>query len=431
MLSAVVLFAVNVLNFYDRYVAGALTEPIRKEFHLSDTQIGLLGSAFIWIYAVVGVPLGMIADSASRKKLLAASILVWSSLTASAAFAGSFVLLLFSRAGVGVGEAGCAPAATSWLGDLFPPEKRSRALAFFMLAVPVGGALSFFIGAPLAQARGWRSAMILAAAPALLLIPLLFLLPEPHRGASEVRPAAPASQSIWHVLLIPTLWWIIASGALLNFNMYAIAQFLTAFLSRIHGLSLASSGTASGIIHLTGGVSGCIIGGYLGDSIASRRKDGRLRIAAMTTLAAAPFAYFGVLQPAGSLVLAVIFLALTYALLTTYYGLVYSAIQDLVAPNRRGATMSIYFMAMYACGASFGPVLTGRLSDFLAHRAATAAGSAIVGEQFRAVGLQQAMLVIPVLSVALSGVLYLGSRSMRVDIDRRQAVPAPSHSIAS
>src|ERR1700757_1195311 len=84
LLSALVLFAVNVLNFYDRHVPGALTEPIRKEFHLTDTQIGLLGSAFIWIYALIGLPLGRIADSASRKKLLAAPVLFWSSLTALA-----------------------------------------------------------------------------------------------------------------------------------------------------------------------------------------------------------------------------------------------------------------------------------------------------------------------------------------------------------
>jgi len=117
-----------------------------------------------------------------------------------------------------------------------------------------------------------------------------------------------------------------------------------------------------------------------------------------------------VLQPRGSLLIATIFLTLAYALLTTYYGLVYSAIQDLVAPNQRGATMAIYFMAMYMCGASFGPLLTGRLSDFLAHRAASLAGSAAVNESFRAIGLQQAMLIIPVLSVALALVLYFGSR---------------------
>jgi predicted MFS family arabinose efflux permease len=422
LFSALVLFAINALNFYDRHVPGALTEPIRKEFHLTDTQIGLLGSVFIWIYALVGLPLGRIADSASRKKLLAAAVVIWSSLTASAAFAGSFTMLLFSRVGVGVGEAGCAPAATSWLGDLFPPDKRSRVLALFMLGVPVGGALSFFFSGPLAQAYGWRAAMVLAAAPALLLVPLLLLLPEPERGASEIHPAPLSRSSMWTILRIPTLWWIIASGALLNFNMYAIATFLPAFLSRIHGVSVASSGVASGILYLTGGLTGCFIAGYFGDGIANRRKDGRLRIAAMTSLVAAPLACFGVLQPAGSLLVAVIFLTLAYSLLTSYYGLVYSAIQDLVAPNQRGATMAIYFMAMYMCGASFGPVLTGRLSDFLAHRAAAQAGFANITEALRAVGLQKAMLTIPVLSVVLAAVLYAGSRTIVTDIAARRPV---------
>ncbi len=430
LLSAFVLFAINVLNFYDRHVPGALTEPIRKEFHLTDTQIGLLGSAFIWIYALIGLPLGRIADSASRKKLLAVAILIWSSLTASAAFAGSFTMLLFSRIGVGIGEAGCAPAATSWLGDLFPPDKRSRVLALFMLGVPVGGALSFFFSGPLAQAYGWRAAMILAAAPALLLVPALLLLPEPKRGASEICPAPLVPSSTWTILRIPTLWWIIASGALLNFNMYAIATFLPAFLSRVHGLSLASSGTVSGVVYITGGLTGCALAGYVGDAAIRRRKDGRLRIAALTSLAAAPLACFGVLQPAGSLLAAVIFLTLTYSLLTSYYGLVYSAIQDLVAPNQRGATMAIYFMAMYMCGASFGPLLTGRLSDFLAHRAAAQAGSATVTEALRAVGLQQAMLIIPVLSVALAAVLFAGSRTMATDAGQREPAATSAAAVA-
>jgi predicted MFS family arabinose efflux permease len=431
VLSALVLFAINALNFYDRHVPGALTEPIRKEFHLTDTQIGLLGSVFIWIYALVGLPLGRIADSASRKRLLASAMFLWSALTASAAFAASFGVLLFSRVGVGVGEAACAPTATSWLGDLFPPDKRSRVLALFMLGVPVGGALSFFFSGPLAQSYGWRAAMILAAAPAVLLIPALLLLPEPQRGASEIHPVPLTSTSMWSILRIPTLWWIIASGALLNFNMYAIATFLPAFLSRLHGLSLASSGVASGIVYLTGGLCGAATAGYFGDAIANRRKDGRLRIAALTALAAAPLACLGVLQPATSFFAAVIFLTLTYSLLTSYYGLVYSAIQDLVAPNQRGATMAIYFMAMYMCGASFGPLLTGRLSDLLARRAANLAGSATVVEHFRAIGLQQAMLIIPVLSVILALVLYLGSRSIIADVRSSEAVPAASHSLAS
>jgi MFS family permease len=418
--SALVLFAVNVLNFYDRHVPGALTEPIRKEFHLSDTQIGLLGSAFIWIYALVGLPLGRIADTASRRKLLAAAILIWSSLTASAAFASNFALLLISRAGVGVGEAGCAPAATSWLGDLFPPHKRSRVLALFMLGVPLGGALSFFFSGPIAQSYGWRVSMMVAAAPALLLIPCVLFLPEPRRGASEIRSTPLPPAYVLSILRIPTLWWIIASGALLNFNLYAIATFLPALLGRIHRLSVSAAGIATGIVYIIGGIAGCALAGYLGDIIATRRKDGRLRIASMTALAAVPLACFAVLQPVGSLLLAISLFTIAYALLSSYYGLVYSAIQDLVAPNQRGSAMAIYFMAMYMCGASFGPLLTGRLSDFLAHRAAAQAGSAVIAESFRAIGLQQAMLIIPVLSVILAAVLYVGSRTMLTDVTTRQ-----------
>jgi MFS family permease len=420
--SVIVLFAINILNFYDRHVPAALVEPMRKEFHLDDTQIGLLGSAFIWIYALIGVPLGRLADSASRKKLLAWGVVVWTALTASAGLVTTYLMLLFTRVGVGVGEAACAPTATSWLGDLFPAHQRSRLLALFMLGVPVGGALGYFFSGPLAQAYGWRAAMVLAAVPALLLVPALLFLHEPERGASETHRAPLAPASMWSLLRIPTFWWIIASGALLNFNAYAFATFLPAFLSRVHGLSLARSGIATGAAYLAGGVLGGLLAGFLGDSIVRRRKDGRMLCASILALVAIPLACIGILQPAGSLYMALTFLGLTYAALTTYYGFVYSALHDIVAPNQRASAMAIYFLAMYLCGASFGPLLTGKLSDVLAHRAAALAGSATVTEAFRATGLQQAMLIIPALCVALAFVLYMGSRSIVTDIERREIV---------
>src|SRR3981189_395186 len=103
--SVVVLFAINILNFYDRHVPGALVEPMPKAFHLKASRIGLIGSAFIWIYAIVGVPLGRIADSPSRKKLLAWGVVIWTAMTASAGLASTYAMLLLSRLGVGGGEA--------------------------------------------------------------------------------------------------------------------------------------------------------------------------------------------------------------------------------------------------------------------------------------------------------------------------------------
>src|SRR5579871_2639738 len=237
-----VLVAVNVLNFYDRHVLGALTEPLRKEFHLNDSQVGLLGSAFIWLYALVGLPLGRVADRWSRRQLLACGMLVWSALTAVAAAATNYTMLLFSRLGFAVGEAVVATAATSWIGDLFPAHARSRPLALFMLGVPVGGALSYFFSGPIAQAYGWRTAMVIAALPAFLLLPVLLFLHEPERGASETHLVTEAPASMWSVLKIPTLWWIILSGAMVNFNMYAIGTFMPALLGRIHGLKVGPAG---------------------------------------------------------------------------------------------------------------------------------------------------------------------------------------------
>src|SRR5260370_7237731 len=123
ILAVLVLFGINLLNFYDRNAPGALVEPMRHEFGLSDTQIGLLGSAFIWIYAIVGIPFGRIADVWSRKKLLAFGVVLWASLTAMAGFPQSFPFLLFTRLGVGLRRAPSAPTVTTCLRLLFPPTK--------------------------------------------------------------------------------------------------------------------------------------------------------------------------------------------------------------------------------------------------------------------------------------------------------------------
>ena len=411
--SLAILCAINILNFYDRQVLSTLTEPVRKEFSLSDTQIGMLTTAFTLLYAVIGVPLGRLADRWNRKKLLASGVTVWSALTASTAVAGTYGFLLFSRLGVAVGEAVCAPVGTSWIADLYAPYKRSGALALFMLGVPIGMSLSSLCSGPVAQAFGWRAAMVLAAGPALLLIPALLTLHEP-RTQSEPR----ASASAWIILRIPTLWWIIASGAIFNFTMYAFAVFLASFLMRVHGVSLSSAGIASAGIFGVGGVLGGLAGGRVGDRVAVKRKDGRMRAAAVAALIAAPLVFLGILQPAGAVALAIPLLAIAYGFFNMYYGLVYSSIHDVVSPSLRGTAMAFYFMVMYLGGASFGSLITGHLSDRMAARAAIAAGSHGVSEAAKAIGLQQAMFIIPAMAIALALVLYAGSRTIEGDMIR-------------
>ncbi|MDQ6705619.1 MAG: MFS transporter [Acidobacteriota bacterium] len=413
--SLAILLAVNILNFYDRQALGTLAEPIRHEFHLSDAQLGALTTTFTVLYAIVGLPLGRLTDTWSRRKLLGAGVGVWSALTGLSGLAGSFGMLMFSRLGVAVGEAVCAPAATSWLGDLFPPGRRARALGIFMLGVPIGSALSNIVSGPFGQAFGWRKALMLAALPAIALIPVLLRMHEPERGASESHAVASKMRAT-SILRIPTLWWIVASGALINFNLYTLATFMPAFLIRWHGFSLARAGLFTGIGWGVAGIVAVLTSGYVGDRMVVKKRNARMLLASVAAFLAAPTALFGILEPAGTGILALLLLSVSYGFLNMYYGLVYSSIQDIVPPSLRGTTMAVYFMAMYLCGASFGPLITGKLSDMMARRAA---GSGVVTEAAKAIGLQQAMCIMPVLSVALALVLYAGSRTIVRDMERR------------
>src|SRR5580658_9230767 len=127
-LALFILFAINLLNFFDRQLLGALGAPIRKEFHLSDTGLGTLGTVFTIMYAIVGLPVGRLSDKWSRTRLIAVGTGVWSLLTAASGFVHNFTQMFICRLGVGVGEAACAPAGQSLIGDLFPPAQRARAM---------------------------------------------------------------------------------------------------------------------------------------------------------------------------------------------------------------------------------------------------------------------------------------------------------------
>ena len=387
-----VLFLVNVLNYYDRQTLAAILEPLRHEFSLSDTQLGGLFTLFTIVFALAGLPLGKLADRRSRRGLLAAGIAVWTGLTGLAGLATSYALLLGTRLGVGIGEAVCTPAAASWIGDLVPASRRARAMAGFMMAVPVGIMLSSAIGGSVAQAHGWRMALVLAAVPGLVLVPAVLWLREPPRPPPPAVGARAAA-------LPAVFWWIAASGAVVNFALYSFSTFLPAFLTRYHGMSVAQAGIWTGVGSGVSGILGAAAAGLLGDRVKNR-----LWLAAGASLAAAGPVYAAIRMPAGSAAGAV-WLAMTgYGLLQMYYGLVYAAIQDVAGPEMRGRAMATYFVVTYLGGASWGPLVTGRLSDFLAHR------SLLPAEAARAVGLHDAMYVIPALAVVLAAVLWQAGR---------------------
>jgi predicted MFS family arabinose efflux permease len=420
--SLALLCAINTLNFFDRQVMAAVAEPIRREWALGDAAVGALGTAFTLLYAVVGVPFGRLADRARRTHLLAAGVFAWSLLTALQGLARSFSQLFVLRLLVGVGEATCAPAATSLIGDLVPPEKRSRALAVFMLGLPLGLGLSYAVSGWVAQDWGWRAAFFVAGPPGLLCAALALALREPGREATPAARSGAAASPYRRLLAIPTLWWIIASGAVHNFNMYALGTFLSPYLIRVHGLDVRQAGLVSMLAYGLSGIPGMLLGGVAGDALRRRGPAHRLLLGVGLFLGAGPLIFFALRQPAGGALVFALLLGLACASMAAYYSIVYAALQDVVPASLRGTAMAVYFLAMYVLGASFGPVATGVLSETLAVRAARAAG--VVGggtaalEPFRGAGLHSALLVVPALALLMAAILWAASRTIERDARR-------------
>ncbi len=418
-----VLFGINLMNFFDRQILAAVTELIRKEWSLSDTAMGAMGTAFVLLYAVVGLPLGRWADRGQRRVILAVSVSLWSVFTALSGIAGGYWMLFAARMGVGIGEAGCSPAGNSLIGDLFPARQRARATAVFMLGLPIGIFLSNLLSGMLAKSYGWRVPFFIAFVPGVILALLALRIVEPMRGASEeIKPTATASgeSPFLQVLRIPTIWLISLSGALHNFNAYAVNAYMPALLGRYHELDIRQANTISAYVLGAVGVVSLLLGGVLADAARKRIMNGRLLLASLSFVFSTPLVYLALQRPKGDIQNFMILMALGWMLFYIYYVTVYPAIQEVVEPHLRGTAMAVYFFAMYVLGGAFGTYVLGWLSDHYAKQAMAAAGAAQMSEAFKAIGLHDAFGIVPIISAALAVTLLLASFTVAKDMKKMQ-----------
>jgi MFS family permease len=358
------LFA-YIFNFIDRNIVGVLAVPIREEFDLSDTALSQLGVAFGIFYATIAIPIAWLADRKSRVNIIAAAVALWSLFTAVCGFVQSYTQLVVARMGVAVGEAGGIAPSYSLISDYFPREKRSRALAFFSLGIPIGSALGVFFGGWLAANLSWRAAFVivgLLGLPAALLIKLL--IPEPRRGRFDAAPAgdAPPAREVARTLFRTPSFWLLsfgaASGSILG---YGLIFWLPSFFNRTFGLPVEDVGWFYGSIVLVGGVAGTWLGGWLGDRLGATRPGGYALIPAVCFLIAAPTFALGLFAP--SLPIAWTLFAIGQMLALAWLGPVITAIQHIVLPSMRATASASFLFINNLIGIAFGIYFLGWLSD--------------------------------------------------------------------
>ena len=365
------LLLVYILNFLDRQVVTILAEPIKNDLHLSDTQIGLMtGLAFALFYTVLGIPIARYADSpqTNRVGLISIALAVWSAMTMICGFAQNFVQLLLARMGVGVGEAGCTPAAHSLISDAVTPQKRSSAIAFYGLGIPVGSLLGLIVGGTLNDAYGWRVAFMAVGVPGLLLaLALGFLIKEPRHlaftGMAAAKPRSPLSarEALREVFGSRTFVLLAIAASVTAFLGYGKGVWAVILFIRSHGLSAGETGLLLGIIIGTAGIVGTWLGGAMADRFGRVHKRHVLTMPAIGMLIAAPILFIG--YSVTDWRVAIALLVLPTVLNTAYYGPTYACVQGLVRPEARAMASAIMLFAQNLIGLGLGPLLFGMMSD--------------------------------------------------------------------
>lgn len=414
----VALFLANLLNFFDRSIPSVVAEPIKNEFALSDLQLGLITSAFTLVYAIAGLPLGRLADRGNRPGIIGVGLLVWSGLTAATGAAGNYMLFILVRLGVGVGEAAFTPAANSMIGDLYPADRRSRAVGVFMLGLPMGLMLAYFTVGRIAEAfDSWRAPFFVAAVPGVILALVMLRMRDPERGGAEqvsIKETGAVHRPIRLLLSIPTLRWLILAGLTFNFAAYAVNSFTVPLLMRQYELKLTSAAVVTGVVVGLTGLFGLLLGARYADRASATSPRARLMIGVITSAGAAPLTALALMQNGGSVFLFALLFSLGWLLAYGFYISVYPAIHDVVVPQLRATATALFFAAMYLLGGFAGPVVVGGISDWFAQRAARSAGVQGVA-QFAGQGLNSALYLVPVMLALTAIFIYLATR--RVDAD--------------
>ncbi len=374
-----VLFAAYTLSFVDRTILSLLIEPMKRDMGLSDTQISLLqGLAFSLVYTIAGIPIAVLADRRSRRGIVAVGVGFWSLATALCGLAGNFWQLFVARMGVGLGEAALGPCAYSLIADLFPEDRRGRAMAIYGMGVKVGAGLALVIGGtvvgyaatvgmvptPFGPIRGWQLVFLLVGLPGLVVALLARTIREPAREAlTGPALAGPTVLPFLRQHGRAVVFHFIGFGFCAT-TAVAITSWVPSFYIRIHGFQAAGIGWTLGLILLITGTVGAYIGGSLSDWLSRRgHSDATLRAALIGIGLSTLFGPAAMLVSSATLSLALLTIATGFSTFCAPAG--GAALQKLVPGPLRARMAALYLLVVTLLSGVLGPISVGLATDHL------------------------------------------------------------------
>jgi len=391
----IVLTAMNLLNYIDRYVPSAVKPLFQKELGFSDAQTAYPLTAFVIVYMLTSPVFGSLADRMSRKVLIALGVALWSVATAGGALATGIVSFILARALVGVGEAAYATIAPSLISDYYPPDRRNRILTIFYVAIPVGAALGFTLGGLIGNAYGWRAALLIVGLPGLIAAGLALLIREPVRGAYDPIPAA--SIPSWPealTLLRKTAPYVfaVAGYVAVTWAGGGMADWFATFLVRQRGMELSAAAGLTGAATVVGGLAGTVTGGLLADWLKKKTKSPYFALSCLSMIPAAGFALLALTAGSRLVIGGAILLAQFF--MWFYNGPINAIIVNSVPAAMRARAVSMSILSIHLLGDAISPTIIGVISD-------------------RTGNLMNGMLLIPVMMLLGAGIWGTGWRMLK------------------
>lgn len=352
------------LNFLDRTVFNVLIEPIKREFKLSDTTMGLVaGFGFVLFYSLLGIPIARLADRMNRRNIVAASFAFWSAMTFLCGAAQNVTSLALARIGVGIGESAGTPASQSMISDMFDKDERPRALGIFAVGTYLGVFLGYFIGGFINQHYGWRTAFFSAGLPGIAIAAVLWLtVSEPPRGSSVEKIKREALAPTLAFLGSQRTFLIVLLGfCLTTYTNYATSAWIPPFLARVHHLSSAEIGTYAGTFKGLFGMAGTLVGGLIVARIGRNDDRWKLWAPAITSGLAGPV--FMICMLTNNFTTMVAALAATSFLVGFHLGPIFAIAQTVARPAMRALASAIILLTATCFGQGLGPLVVGMIND--------------------------------------------------------------------